>query len=83
MMDFLGKNHHLGIIFLAYQLELGFLLVYELSCPDRKKFWTIFIEMGNPYQKKTRIFFLNQVWQFIHQAIRRPFWKSIDWFIRF
>jgi hypothetical protein len=51
MMDFLGKNHQLGIIFLAYQLELGFLLVYELSCPDRKKIG-LFLSKGGTLTKK-------------------------------
>jgi hypothetical protein len=57
MMDFLGKNHH----------HQGFRLVYELSYPDMKKFWTICIERGDPYKKPPK-FFLNQVWLFTHQS---------------
>ena len=35
----------------------------------RKKFYSIFTIRGDPYQKKSRKFFLMHIWQFIHQSI--------------
>ncbi len=34
----------------------------------RKKFYSIFTIREDPYQKKSRKFFLTQLWQFIHQS---------------
>ena len=55
-------------ISISTKLDKGFRLVYKLSYLVEVKFWSIFAYKGGPLPKKSRNFFLNQIWQFLHQS---------------
>jgi len=51
------------------KLDKGYRLVYEFSYFNEKKILQNFHYKGGPLPKKSRKFFLNQIWQFIPQSI--------------